>query len=285
MKTNEINIRDPYILLEEDTYYLYGTRSNTCWGPAEGFDCYESRDLENWEGPVEIFRRSEDFFATENFWAPECYKRNHKFYLITTLGAQGCKKGIYVLEGEHPQGPFSLYGSRLTPEEWNCIDGTLYFEDEKVFLIFSHSFEDTPDGDMCMVELEKNLSKPVGTPQTLFSAKEAEWARPVPFAEAEFGMKGDVYFTDGPCVFKEGQQLYMTWSSWGAHAYAVGIAVSESGRIEGPWTQMKEPVWPENGGHGMVFTDKTGERLFTLHYPNDKEKEHPCFFKLKLPVC
>ena len=39
MKTNEINIRDPFILLHEDRYTLYGTRSETCWGPAEGFDC------------------------------------------------------------------------------------------------------------------------------------------------------------------------------------------------------------------------------------------------------
>ena len=32
----------------------------------------------------------------------------------------------------------------------------------------------------------------------LFSAAEAPWARPIPFAKAEFDMGGDVYFTDGP---------------------------------------------------------------------------------------
>ena len=29
MKTEEVNIRDPYILLHEGVYYLYGTRSAT----------------------------------------------------------------------------------------------------------------------------------------------------------------------------------------------------------------------------------------------------------------
>lgn len=38
MKTAEINIRDPFVLLYGETYYLYGTRGATCWGPATGFD-------------------------------------------------------------------------------------------------------------------------------------------------------------------------------------------------------------------------------------------------------
>ncbi len=47
----------------------------------------------------------------------------------------------------------------LTPDDWNCIDGMLYQEKEKIYLIFSHSFfEDVPDGDMCMVELENDFS-------------------------------------------------------------------------------------------------------------------------------
>ena len=94
MKTTDINIRDPYVLLHDGHYYLYGTRSATCWGPAEGFDCYTSDDLENWDGPFEIFKRSDDFFATQNFWAPECYAYNGSFYLVTTLGNESIKKGI-----------------------------------------------------------------------------------------------------------------------------------------------------------------------------------------------
>lgn len=281
LSTDEIAIRDPYVLVHDGMYYLYGTRSDTCWGRAEGFDCYKSRDLENWEGPTEIFRRSEDFFATQNFWAPECYYRDGFFYLLTTFGAENMKKGIYLLRSASPEGPFELYGNRLTPNEWNCIDGTLYFQEDKVFMIFSHSFEDTPDGDMCIVELEADLSAAKTEPQLLFSAPEAPWAKPVPFAEAEFGIKGDVYFTDGPCLFHlPDQKLYMTWSSWSEHNYAVGLAVSKSGDVFGPWEQLPCPIWPENGGHGMVFKDLSGEVYFTLHYPNDPGTERPCFKKL-----
>ncbi len=283
MKTTDINIRDPYVLLHDGHYYLYGTRSATCWGPAEGFDCYTSDDLENWDGPFEIFKRSEDFFATQNFWAPECYACNGAFYLVTTLGNTSIKKGIYVLKSDSPKGPFELYSKRLTPDGWTCIDGTLYFEDNIPYLIFSHSFEDTPDGDMCMLQLSADLLEAVSEPEKLFSADEAAWAHPVPFAKQEFGMDGDVYFTDGPgVVMLENSKLCMTWSSWGTNGYAVGTAISESGKLCGPWLQSSTPIFPENGGHGMLFTDKNGQRLFTLHYPNDRYKEHPCFIKAEL---
>lgn len=278
MKTSEINIRDPYILLHEDAYYLYGTRSQTCWEEAEGFDCYRSADLQEWEGPYEIFHKPEGFFADRYYWAPECYFYKDKFYLVTTFGSKEQKKGIYVLEAEKPEGPFQLNSGRVTPKDWNCIDGTVYFENDTPFLIFSHSFEDTPDGDMCVMELSKDLKCALSQPEVLFSAAEAEWARPVPFAKTEFGMEGDVYFTDGPCVMKmEDGGVYMTWSSWSSNGYAVGAAYSESGSVKGPWKQQKKAVYPENGGHGMLFRNPQGDIKFTLHFPNDKYKERPTF--------
>lgn len=281
MKTEKINIRDPYILLYDNKYYLYGTRSETCWSEADGFDCYVSEDRENWEGPIEVFHRPDGFFADQSYWAPECYYYRDAFYFVTTLGASDRKKGIYVLRSESPTGPFVPYGEELTPRDWTSIDGTLYMEDGKPYLVFSHSFEDSPDGDMCMTELKSDLSAAVDEPVLLFSAADASWAHPVPFAKAEFGMDGDVYFTDGPCVFYlPGLGLCMTWSSWGTCGYAVGVAVSESGKIAGPWKQLDHPIFPENGGHGMVFADRDGQLVFTLHYPNDKYREKPCFYKL-----
>ena len=42
MKKTDIIIRDPYILLVGDTYYMYGSNSLTCWEPGEtSFYCYK----------------------------------------------------------------------------------------------------------------------------------------------------------------------------------------------------------------------------------------------------
>ena len=279
MRTNEINIRDPFVLLHDGKYYLYGTRSETCWGEADGFDAYVSEDRENWEGPIEIFHRPEGFWADRAYWAPECVVQDGSFYFITTLSAGGKKKGIYTLKSDSPLGPFTPWGEELTPPDWSCIDGTVFVEDGKPYLIFSHSFEDDPRGDMCLLELKPDYSAAAGEVVKLFSAAEAPWARPVPFAKAEFGMDGDVYFTDGPYVVRlPDGKLNMIWSSWSEQAYAVGVAESESGKISGPWKQLETPLWPANGGHGMLFHEKDGSLWFALHFPNDKYLERPVFY-------
>lgn len=279
MKAQDIVIRDPYVLLHEGVYYLYGTRSTTCWGPADGFDCYTSTDLVEWNGPIEIFHRPDGFFADQNYWAPECYFYQGKFYLITTLGCGDRKKGIYVLTADRPDGPFvPVRDVPLTPKDWTCIDGSLYFG-EHPYLLFSHSFEDDPKGEMYAMELADDLTAAAGEPKLLFIAPDAAWAKPVPFAKQEFGMDGDVYFTDGPCVYKmENGKLALLWSSWSDHGYAVGTAYADD--IYGPWTQVPEKFFPENGGHGMMFRGKDGQLLYALHYPNDFEKEHPVFMKV-----
>ena len=123
MKTNEINIRDPFLLLHEGKYYLYGTRSATCWGEADGFDCYVSADRENWDGPFEIFRRPDGFWADRAYWAPECVFHDNAFFLITTLGAADRKKGIYVLRSQSPRGPFAPWGWRSPKADLSSAPG------------------------------------------------------------------------------------------------------------------------------------------------------------------
>lgn len=283
MKREDINIRDPYVLVYDGKYYLYGTRSETCWGEAYGFDCYVGKSLDDFEGPFEIFSRPEGFFADRFYWAPECYFHNDFFYLVTTLGNEKDHKGIYVLRSDSPKGPFVPYSGRLTPKEWCCIDGTLYFEDGKPYLIFSHSFEDgTRDGDYCLMELKPDLCGASSEPVTLFAAKDTSWAKPVPFAKEEFGIDGEVYFSDGPGLVKtESGRLYMILSSWSDKGYAVGVACSGSGKVRGPWILQDTPLYPGNGGHGMLFNDLDGNLIFTLHSPNDKYMERPVFFKVE----
>ena len=41
MLCSEIQIRDPYVVLLDGKYYLYGTTGNNCWGKGYGFDAYK----------------------------------------------------------------------------------------------------------------------------------------------------------------------------------------------------------------------------------------------------
>lgn len=287
MKLQEINIRDPFILLSGDMYYMYGTRSKTAWGPADGFDAYTSTDLQQWEGPFEIFHNDGSFWATECYWAPECIFYRDRFYLITTFAGPGHRKGIQILQSVSPLGPFvPVTAEPVTPAGWNCIDGSVFIDDSGTpWLLFSHSFPDEPRGAVCAMPLSDDLIRSAGSPVTLFYADEAPWAKPIPFAKEEFNMDGDVFFSDGPYVYrKKNGSLHMIWSSWSRNGYAVGLAAAENGRVTGPWRQRKEPVYGENGGHGMVLQTKEGTRKLVLHYPNDKLKERPVLIDLDGPA-
>ena len=85
LSLSEIHLRDPFVLLVQDTYYLYGTRGATCWGPATGFDVYESRDLISWSDPQPCFENDGTFWADRNYWAPKVHVRDGKYYLFASF--------------------------------------------------------------------------------------------------------------------------------------------------------------------------------------------------------
>lgn len=281
LKTEEICIRDPYILTFKSKYYLYGTRSHTCWSTADGFDCYISDDLEHWDGPIEIFHKPDDFFATEKYWAPECTYFNGSFYIFCTFAAPDRKTGIYVLKSSRPDGPFAVHSECLTPKNWACIDATLYVSNGDPYLVYSHTFEDIPEGAYHAVKLNRDLTACDGEDIKLFSATDAEWVVPIPFAKEVMGIDETIYLTDGPCILPlENQTLGMTWSSYGKNGYSVGLAISESGSIFGPWKQQTEPIYQNDGGHGMFFYTLNGDLLFVMHSPDIHFHEHPVFKKV-----
>ena len=140
MKREEINIRDPYVLTRNGQYYLYGTRGATCWGPADGFDVYVSRDLENWDGPFECFHNDGTFWADRNYWAPEVHEYHGKLYMLASFKREDLCRGTAILTADDPLGPFVPHSDgRVTPSNWECLDGTLYVSpDDKPYLVFAH---------------------------------------------------------------------------------------------------------------------------------------------------
>jgi len=48
-KTNEIQIRDPFVLKENGSYYLFGSTDKNIWGQGTsvGFQAYKGEDLEH----------------------------------------------------------------------------------------------------------------------------------------------------------------------------------------------------------------------------------------------
>ena len=278
MKRTQINIRDPFVLVHEGVYYLYGTRGETCWGEADGFDVYVSRDLENWEGPHECFHNDGSFWADRNYWAPEVYFYQGAFYMFASFKNPMVCRGTAVLRADSPRGPFHPHSDGpVTPRDWECLDGTLYVSRAgRPYMIFCHEWVQAGDGEMCAIPLTNDLRSPDGDPFLLFRASQALWCREIRHSS---GMTG--WVTDGPFLWRtEDGGLLCLWASFSQGGYTQGVAVSDNGEIDGVFSQGA-PLFMEDGGHGMIFRDLQGQLQLTLHSPNEHRMERPFFYPLE----
>lgn len=284
-------MRDPFILEPSPgEFVLFGTTDQNVWGgPATGFDCYISDDLQHWNDPIAAFRPPQGFWADSQYWAPEVHSVNGRFFLLATFATStGTKpRGVAVLVADHATGPYEPWSDGpVTPASEPCLDGTLFVDDGPVhWLVYSRGVEGTPDkagisdGQMYALRLSPDLKAGMGEPVPLFAASSAGWSRPLRFPKgveppAGLNLAKDPMFTDGPFLIRSPEgSLLMLWSSHGETGYAMGIAASESGTIKGPWIQHDQPLWSSNGGHGMILRTTKGKDYLVFHWPNDTPDE------------
>lgn len=281
LSLDDIQIRDPFVVHDADTdrYWLFGSTDENIWsGPATGFDTYWSEDLISWHGPIAAFRPEPGFWSHTQYWAPEVHRHGDAWYMLATFTAPGHRRGTQALRADRPQGPYIPWSTGpLTPHDWECLDGTLHIEDGQAHLVFCREWKDVGDGEIHTAPLADDLRTTTGPPRLLFRASEAPWSRSIP--RPEFAQ---VFVTDGPSMHRTAAgDLLMLWSSFGESGYAMGVARSESGTISGPWRQSDEPIWPADGGHGMIFADRDGGLHLTLHTPNRTPDERARFFPLE----
>lgn len=277
MDIKQINIRDPFILVHDDKYYMYGTRGETAFTKeAFGFDVYVSKDLKSWEGPIEIFRRPEGFFSKMSYWAPEVYFRDGRFFMFATFADQKKGLGTMALVADDPCGPFVPWSDGyLTPENMRCLDGTLYTDKNgRNYIVFCHEWKQVHDGEVCVLELCRDLRRTVGKPRILFKASSAK-----PFVK-RFLFRN--YITDGPfLITTEDGKLHMMWSTLGKTGYVQAMAHSDNDEISGSWSTDRELLYSSDGGHGMIFRDLEGNYNLVLHSPNTFKQEHPVFIPMR----
>jgi hypothetical protein len=72
--------------------------------------------------------------------------------------------------------------------------------------------------------------------------------------------------TDGPWLFQTAtERLAILWTSWVYDAYTQGVAYSQSGTLDWPGVQARNPVTPPNFGHGMLFQRFDGQWMTAVH--------------------
>ncbi len=259
-------IRDICILpCEDGLYYM------TCFGSVRtkngqmqrGFVTYASEDLKNWTGPYPAFIPKKDFWKNDNFWAPELHLWKGNYYLFGTTGSEE-HRGTQIFKSTtgNAAGPYEPVSPRpVTPEDWMCLDGTLYVDPAgKPWMVFCHEWVQVTDGTICAAPLSDDLTKLIDEPILLFHGSDAKWNHP------DEGKNN--YVTDGCYLYREDGKLKMLWSAFDNGSYQLAVATSKSGKLEGPWEQSEKTIYSKDGGHGMHFVTFEGEHKIILHSPN-----------------
>ncbi|MBO4327563.1 MAG: family 43 glycosylhydrolase [Clostridia bacterium] len=261
--TTDVSLRDPCILPDDGVYYMYGTG----WK----YFINNSRELDGpWEGPHPcVSEKPAD--SDSQYWAPEVHKYGDAYYMFTTYHKiDNDHRGCVIYRSETPEGPFEMWSDgHVTPSDWDCIDGTLYVDRSgQPWMVFVHEWTGTADniGRMSIAKLSPDLKKLITEPKDIFMATDTTWAT------------GTI--TDGPWLYTtKGGDLLMIWSNFDEAGYAVGIAKSSNGKIDGKWTQLDYQLYSNkfadsyDGGHGMIFCGINGGLFLSIHSPNGKTGE------------
>ena len=289
----DVRMRDADILTDEKTktYYIISSGYSAAKvGYGDSFvRAFTSKDLINWEGPHTIFQTPNDFWGDvkiQGIWAPEMHEYKGKYYLFATFNTAELlpeqwhnwmprvKRGSQILVSDSPLGPFKPFQNHSTlPVDMMTLDATLWVEDGVPYTVFAHEWVQIKDGTIEFVKLKNDLSATDGKPKKLFDGSDSPWARKSP----QWGC----WVTDGPYLYKsKSGKLFMIWSSFSKTGYTTGVAVSDSGKLAGPWKQNAEPLYSADGGHGMIFKRFDGQLMLALHSPN-KLNERARLFEIE----
>lgn len=286
-KLSEFYMRDACVLpLPETEEYLIiaAGRGATVRG-------YKSKDLVYWEGPYTLYETPQEMWGEDvnikGIWAPEIHSYRGKYYLFLTFDSDALfpeqwhswlprvRRASQVLVSDDPLGPFEPFSNEpALPADMMTLDGTLWEEDGVPYMVYCHEWVQISNGTIEMIELTEDLSETVGEPTRLFFGSDGPWAKP----SEEFGS----WVTDGPYFYvSKSGKLFMPWSSFSETGYTIGLAISDSGKLAGPWRQQEEPIFRDDGGHSMLFERFDGQLMMALHTPNNSRDTRIQLFELE----
>lgn len=277
MKLADIRIRDPFIIMENGKYYLMGSTGDDPWERGSDFSLYVSDDLVNFEF-VKTLVEDSVFSGYTQFWAPELHKYNGKFYIIVSVYCPEKGRGSVILISDKIDGTYKfLTGEYITPEGWTCLDATLFVYKDKPYLCFSnewvHTITGDGDGSLFMVELEKDLTKPVGYPRKIVSGKYSG----ISIEMVTPDKKGTGWVAEGPYLLMENGKIALYWSTYTDKGYCILKNVADD--IFGKY-EFDKYVYLNDGGHSMVFTGYDGVQNIIFHQPNITPNERAVIYNL-----
>ncbi|MFV0326162.1 MAG: glycoside hydrolase family 43 protein [Bacteroides xylanisolvens] len=246
-----ITLADPFILLDGNKYYAYGTMSE------DGIVCFESEDLKNWTQIVQnngLALHKDNSYGDKWFWAPEVYKVSDGRYAM----AYSAEEHICIAFASSPRGPFLQQEKKPMFEEKGIDNHIFQDEDGQKYIYFCRF---TNGNEIWVAKLNDDYVIDISTLASCIHA------------EDPWETKMDKV-TEGPFVAKHNGKYIMTYSAnhYKSQDYAVGYAVSDSPM--GPWVKSENNPFLHRldilvgTGHHSLFVDKSGNPRIVFHSHN-----------------
>lgn len=258
---NEIFYADPTIFVENNMYYLTGTRNIEPYG----FAMLVSEDLVEWRSPSEdslfmILAKGDGSFGTEGFWAPQIFKVEDTYYFTYTANEQ-----VVLAKSNDILGPYRQDVIEPIDGSEKNIDSYIFQDADGTWYLYYVRFD---KGNYLWVA-EFDLKAGRIKPETLTKCFDLtdDW-------EATPNYKSDPIL-EGPTVLFLRGKYYLFYSAnhFMNIDYAVGYATADT--PFGPWIKhpnnpiMHRSIVGENGsGHGDIFTGLDGKMYYVYHVHN-----------------
>jgi GH43 family beta-xylosidase len=193
---------------------------------------------------------------SREIWAPELHHIAGKWYVYYAASdGRNENHRMYVLEADHPLGPYRETGKICDPSDTWAIDLTVLQHDGRLYAVWSGWERDTE-------HFPQNLYvAPMSDPWTicgerrLIATPEHDWEMSV------------APINEGPEVVRNGDRLFLLYSadaSW-TEAYKMGLLEwTGGGDVTDPasWRKLPRPVFV-GGGHGcLIETDEGGHLVY-----------------------
>lgn len=242
---SQLIMADPYIYVENGTYYCYGTRTD------HGIEVFTSNDMYNWQRRGFALKRA-DSHGTKWFWAPEVYCFDNKYYMYYSAGER-----LYVATADSPLGPFKDAVDTPMMGDVRSIDSSVFTDDDGQQYIF---FVESTNQNI--IYMGKLLDDHITIDQ--------ESVHEIIRAQYKWEKYGYTC-TEGPCVIKHNEAYYMMYSGsfYKNMNYAVGYAKASD--INGTWQKVPNQPFLKSSrglygtGHNSYFFDNDGKLRTVFH--------------------
>ncbi|MDQ4120265.1 MAG: family 43 glycosylhydrolase [Acidobacteriota bacterium] len=254
---------DPSVIRVGRDYYATATSSE--WGPE--FPILHSRDLVNWNIVGVVFPKRPDW-SVGNYWAPEIWQENGKFYIWYVARRKDGPLCIAVATAAKPTGPYTDHGA-LECQKVGSIDAfPIRDENGKLMVVWKEDGnsvgEPTP---LWAQEFDEKQMRLVGNRREIMRNDPGTW---------------EGHLIEGPFIMRHNNYFYMIYAANACCGrgcnYATGVARSKT--LLGNWEKYDQnPILKGNEnwncpGHGSAVTTENGRTYFMYHAYHPKDTHY-----------